>query len=179
VNPNLVLERFGLLLAIDTNTARLGNTTVSVTCIVQGNYIDFGPKVVAHWEPKQILEFRNVSGPPENVAWQVVIEDIGASLSLAAVPTIGIIVDSDLGRIPAYNARELPLFGNFFLPPKFELLYASSDTGSEFVANKMIARADQASRALLRQIVDGQIPDDGLESIDGYPFTHYRIWVHQ
>lgn len=177
VNPNLALERFDLLLAVDTNTVATPNGNICVACIVRGDFTDVGQKVLAAWEPRQLIELRDVAGPPERVVWQIVAEDIAANSRFESVRSIGIVVDSDFAMIPAYNARTKPIIGDWFLPPKIELLYASADTGSEFVANKMLSRADRESAALLRQIVSGTIPEDGLLEGTGRAFKSYRVWV--
>jgi hypothetical protein len=177
VNPNLALERFDLLLAVDTNTIQTATENISVACLVRGDFADFGQKVLVGWEPKQLIELRNVVGPPENVVWQLVSEHLAANSRFESLKSIGIVVDSNFDLIPAYNSRTEPIIGDFFLPPKIELLYASADTGSEFVANKMLSRANRESEALLRQVVSGALPDDGLlEGVDR-AFKSYRVWL--
>jgi hypothetical protein len=177
VNPNIALERFDLLLAVDTNTIRTPPGNICVACLVRGDFTDFGKKVLVAWEPRQLIELRNVVGPPENVVWQLVSEDLAANARFEALKSVGLVVDSDFDMIPAYNSRTAPIIGDFFLPPKIELLYASADTGSEFVANKMLSRADRESGALLKQLISGTIPDDGLLQAIGRAFTSYRVWL--
>ena len=148
-----------------------------MACLVRGDFADFGQKVLVAWAPKQLIELRNVAGPPENVVWQLVTEGIAANPRFESLESIGIVVDSDFDLIPAYNSRTVPIIGDFFLPPKIELLYASAETGSEFVANKMLSRADRESGVLLKQIVSGTVPDDGLlEGVD-QAFESYRVWL--
>ena len=177
VNPNLALERFDLLFAVDTNTIQIPSGNICVACLVSGDFADFGRKVLVAWEPKQLIELRNVAGPPENVVWQLVSEDLAANPRFESLKSIGIVVDSDFDLIPVYNSRTVPIIGDFFLPPKIELLYASADTGSEFVANKMLSRADRESGALLKQIVSGVIPEDNLLDAVDRAFTSYRVWL--
>lgn len=176
VNPNLALERFDLLVGIDTNTAQRGVDTISVGCLVKCEYHDFGEKIGVAWEPRQIFEFRNASEPAENLTWRVFIESIAANKQFAGMRAVGIVVDSDFAMLPSYNSRRVPISGDFFLPDRYVLLYASADTGSEFVANRMVARADQVAGALLREIVLSRVGEDGLLTADGYPFTYYRVW---
>jgi hypothetical protein len=56
---------------------------------------------------------------------------------------IGVIVDSDLGNLPAYNRREKPLSGDFLLPPGFELVYATTDAARDNIASAVLSRCDQ------------------------------------
>ena len=176
VNPNLVLERFDLLLAIDTSTAKHRGGTVSFTCVVQAEFEDVGTRMLVRWQPIRIIEFRNIAAAPENTGWRYVLESIAADPDCASLRSIGIIVDSDFGRLSSYNAREQPISENFYLPERCVLMYASADTGSEYVANKMIARADESSRALLRRVISGDTGDEGIRRVANAAYTGIRIW---
>jgi hypothetical protein len=177
VDPNLALERFNLLLAIDTNYVSGPDGVTSVSCIVHCDYRSVGAKVLVAYEARQLLELRNVAGPAERIAWWILIENVRANAKFSSVMSVGIVVDSDFGNIAAYNDRSRPIVGEYYLPPKFELLYATADTGSEFVANKLIVYADREAKALLDRLVTGTIGDDGLQPIADQRFTHYRSWL--
>jgi hypothetical protein len=176
VNPNLVLERFDLLLAIDTNTVSNLDGSISLAVVVKCEYHDLGENRLAHWEPVHAIEFHNITGKAENIAWRTVIENIAATPHFDALASIGVVIDSDFGRIAGFNSRSVPIESDFYLPPKFELLYATADAGSEYVANRMLARANQVSRAILRQMSGGKLNTEGLHPVQHAPFTHYRIW---
>lgn len=176
VNPNLVLERFGLLLAIDTNTITTSDGSISLSVVVECEYQDLGENRIAKWEPVHAIEFHNTVGQAENIGWRILIENIALAPHFAALRTIGVIVDSDFGRIGSYNSRTLPIESDFYLPPRFKLLYATADTGSEYVANRMLARADQVSTTMLREITGGKFSPEGLHRVQDAPFTDYRIW---
>lgn len=177
VNPNLVLERFDLLLAIDTNTISNSNGSISLAVVVKGKYQMVGENRLAQWEPIHAIEFHNIIGQAENIGWRSLIESIIATPEYNGLASVGILVDSDLGKIKEFNSRKLPIESDFFLPPRFELLYATADTGSEFVANLMLSRADKVSTAILRQIVGGKINPDQLHPAHNAPYSHYRIWT--
>jgi len=175
VNPDIALERFDLLLAIDTNSDEASG--ISVGCVARCDYLDFGQKVLVMWEPRQLVEIRNPSESAENIVWRLVLESIAASSRFKEMRSVGVIVDSNLGRIPMYNARQQPIVGDFYLPAKMELLYASADTGSEFVANKLIGVADRVARSMLRKLLSGKVRSEGLKAVEGQPFSHYRQWL--
>jgi len=82
-------------------------------------------------------------------------------------------VDSDLSNIPAYNARWTPLYGDFFLPERFQLIYASSDAGRGYLANKLIQMADRAAYQLLEYLAAGKAPLN-RRVLQGFPFKGYR-----
>jgi len=48
---------------------------------------------------------------------------------------IALIVDSDLPNIELYNSYSKPIYNEFRLPYNFRLIYASSDSGKENIAN--------------------------------------------
>ena len=64
---------------------------------------------------------------------------------------MGLIVDSDLGNISAYNQRKKPILDPFFLPPNVQLVYATSDAGKS-VVNKSLAIADSIALQTFRAI---------------------------
>ena len=89
---------------------------------------------------------------------------------------LAIIVDSDLGNIPDYNARKKPIIGSFYVPDKMTLVYASSDTGKEYLANRLIAVCDTEANKLIQHIQ--RSPDDksNLLTAQDLPFSHIRLW---
>jgi hypothetical protein len=177
VHPDLALERFDFLAAIDTNTEQRDDESISVACLVKCDFHDHGRRVGVVWEPRQIFEFRDATEPPERIGWRVFLEHLSADERFAGVRSAGIVVDSDFGRLTDLNARRSPISGDFYLPERCELLYASADTGSEFVANRMLSRADQVAGDFLKRVLAREIPDDGLKTAEGYPFSRYRSWV--
>jgi len=172
VNPNRCLKRFDLLLAIDTNT----KGSISLTVLVKCWYQEVEEGLLAEWEPIHAIEFHNIVGQAENIGWRTAFECITINPQYETLNSIGVIVDADLGRLPSYNSRALPIEQDYYLPPRSELLYATADTGSEYVANRMLARADQISSSFLQQIVKGSISEDGLRQVNNAPYTHYRLW---
>lgn len=138
-NPNRILEQFDEIYAVDTNTKQLHSSIVSITGIVAGEQ----PKFIApgfsriNYHPNICMEFHDIDGKPENLAWMEVIHAIWRSSNFSNKKRYAIVVDSDLGALPSYNKREKPIFADFLLPEEFVLLYASADSGSENAANVM------------------------------------------
>ena len=57
---------------------------------------------------------------------------------------VGLVVDSELAKLEAFNERIEPLLGNRFLPANFELIYASADAGAEeFFINQLMRVCDR------------------------------------
>lgn len=68
------------------------------------------------------------------------------------------IVDSYLGNLKSFNSRTNPIFEDFYLPQKYQLIYASSDTGKDLFTNFTLKQADKASTKCLKSLIDGNIP---------------------
>lgn len=79
----------------------------------------------------------------------------------------GIIVDSHLDNIGLYNQRLAPIVDGMFLPERFDLIFATSDSGcDQFISNKMMVTCDSYSRRswkLLREMSEEEI-DQGVRS---------------
>lgn len=176
MSADAVLLDFDKVYAVDTNTRKVRGSAISATGVVFGmrdppTSLRFG------FEPQVAIEHRNVACDPERLGWYAVVKGIERNRDLDPVPRIGLIVDSHLGEIPRINDRESPLLGDELLPPRFTLVHASADTGTESILNKMIREADRAAASLLRHI---EAHDEfGHESM---PLPHayaeyYRVWT--
>ena len=89
------------------------------------------------------------------------------------------IVDSDLGLLPEFNSRRMPLIGNEYLLGCVELLYGSADIGSsELIPNRLIKEADKVSSGILKEYADGG-RDVDLRIAPGNPCSTYAIhWLN-
>lgn len=89
------------------------------------------------------------------------------------------VVDSDFSRIPAYNRRESPIEGDFYLPPQFTLVYASADGGANQFGNRLIRLCDREAKRLLNHLE--AVPEDPerheLQNVIDRPHSHFRQWV--
>lgn len=176
INPNRALEKYDLLCAIDTNTKPLNNGTVSVSCVVICKLTSQKEYTTVQYNAVNCLEFRNISGKPENIAWCKLIKLMMANPSYNEKMKVGIVVDSDLGNIPDYNARKIPIVDNFYLPPNVELLYASTDIGKEYLPNILISLCDKEANKLIKYIQENDNDQSGLETAPDLPCTHFRFW---
>ena len=176
-NPNRALEQFHEIYAVDTNTKILDSVPISVCGVVggQNTKIEIPHHTAVRYGPLSCIEFHNVTEKQENVGWMEVVKAIRRSPSYNDKRRIAIIVDSDLGMINSYNNREVGICGKFFLPDNFSLVYASADTGSENIANKMIKLADSISSVILRML-ETSMTVESLEAVDGERYSHIRVW---
>lgn len=176
-NPNRVLEQFDTIYAVDTNTRVINSLSTSVTGIVGGE--NTKPIILGNtsimFRPIKCFEFRNVSCKAENLGWREVIKAIVSAATYNERKRIALIVDSDLGMIDSYNRREVPIIDDFIIPKNFSLIYASTDSGNENIANKMLKLADWMSTDILNLLKLNK-NEEGLQFIVGEHYSHIRIW---
>lgn len=177
INLNIALENFDRIFAIDTNTKIVNGESISVACIVLCKLTrDKNNLLIAEFAPVHCLEFRNIQGVAENIAWMKAIQFITANPSYNIDLKFGIIVDSDLGNIPSYNNRFKPIYSDFYLPQNIELIYASTDAGKEYLANKLISLCDKDATKLLEGIMQNKVSNENLHEVINEPYTHFRFW---
>src|SRR6267143_2915048 len=79
------------------------------------------------------------------------------------------------GSLPKINTGEEAVYGDVRLPKNFSLIYASTDTLNDGIANKMLSLADMQSRELLNYVIRDR-PQQNLDRIQGKPFSRLRVW---
>lgn len=152
LSPSAFLNYYDVLFAVDTNsrdfdgavhsisamcrleihsvTRELSGLTSKFTC----NLNMFGALIYA----------KNIRERIENWCWVKAIEAIQSLYpKFNSSLRVGLVVDSDLGKIEAYNQRTEPIHGNFYLPNNFWLIYASADASSNHLFHRMIRLCDR------------------------------------
>ena len=177
-NPNRILEMYDDIYAIDTNYRKIKSVTIAVTGVVGGQNLQPGiPNHTAiRYKPLKCLEFRNPKGSPENIGWKTTIEMILSAPNFKKTTRVACIIDSDLGNRDKYNSQSIPLCDDFYLPDNFQLIYASSDSGKENIANQMLSMADKSAKAVLKIIKDGKESGVLEVSQNNEPYSHFRVW---
>jgi hypothetical protein len=81
---------------------------------------------------------------------------------------VGLVVDSELGKIEKINNGILPYIGSFLLPSHIKLLYAS-DAASDTLQNQMIKYCHRAALSAKKAIIDSvdSIPWNDCPFCDG------------
>jgi hypothetical protein len=149
VDPNEFLTEFGSVFAIDTNTDPASGLSISV-CLWLSR---MQKNLQSQWTVSSVylpaFLFNLPHRSPERFAWH------NAILRMITSPDVrkpvALIVDSSLGSLDKINLRTEPVNEDFFLPDGFTLLYSSSDSGSEFIANQLIRRCDVMANAISRE----------------------------
>lgn len=175
-NPDIALSKFDLIFAVDTNTVDVDDQKLSITCVVLCRFERTSHHLEAKFAPINCLEFRNVRGNPEVVAWVKTIQLIRANPNFRDGIRIGLIVDSELGLLDEFNSRQKAILGDFFLPTNFQLLYATSDSGKEYLANTLLATCDKDATDMIDRITKNPSEFGSIPRTDSPNYTHFRIW---
>jgi hypothetical protein len=155
-NVHQNLEKFDFVLVVDTNSKIINDDWVYLGVVLElvrslshdGKSINFGLRYMARY----ILQgFRE---KPENENWKNIIDFFMQQPNYNSNMKVGIVVDSDLGEIDNYNKRVKPIFGDFLLPDKFELIYASADAKNDSTLNKAINYCDNFATEQLKQLAN-------------------------
>ncbi len=149
---NRELVKYDAILVIDTSYEMIENTKMAFTSMMfcwklSGENDNFNYKLSS-----QVIEWDATSvDKPENLMYVEVIENVRVQNNkYSQSPQIAVIVDSDLDNISYFNDRTKPIFDNYYLPEKFHIFYASSDSGNENFQNKLLKICDnEAKKALL------------------------------
>lgn len=180
VSINKAITDYDQLLAIDTNTKEVAGRALSVTAVVIAKLRSSATgRFVFQYEIPAFIAFTSLQGPPERLGWVFALKELLRCNRISLNSSIGMIVDSDLGLLPEFNSRRMPLIGNEYLLGCVELLYGSADIGSsELIPNRLIKEADKVSSRILKEYADGG-RDLDLRIVPGNPCLTYAIhWLN-
>jgi hypothetical protein len=178
-NPNRVLENYDALLAVDTNSKQVDEEVVSVTCLVRGQPVNGlvpGGYTVVQFGLSHCIEFWGAREGQERIGWWEVLTALTRSPTYSDSMRVGLIVDAYLGSLNRINKGEEAVFGDTYLPKNVSLIYASTDTPNEGLANKMLSIADRESKHLLEYIVTSRSRVN-LVPVADKPYSLFRVWT--
>jgi len=165
---------FDVVLVIDTNTKHINGDMVSISCILECyvQKIEKTQEIKIVCRRNGIIAFKNcLKNEAEKFAWTKLVDIVTSSPNYNENSRIGLITDHDLNSHSKYNARELPIYSDIYLPNNFTLIYAASDTGKENVLNMLIIECDKVASSILRQLEKkGSVTSGNLKiTIDKIP----------
>jgi hypothetical protein len=174
-NTDTALKKnYDFLCAVDTNNREIQGRLVSVTGVLVITPILEGNGTFWKFDVPFCIEFVGLKEPRENFGWVCACEQLWIAGKLTHQMRVGMIVDSDLGKINDFNQRKIPLFGSFRLPNGLQLLYASADSGMDNVVNKSLATADSLARQVLDAVESGRVPFNDVKVASPY-YEGYRL----
>jgi len=147
-------ENFDFIFAMDTNThiEKCGDFFCSAAAIYYAEIRRFSehernmlcsPFMVIDWYHPREMKM-------EPVTWMEAIKKIQEIIP--STKKVGIVIDSELGKLEGYNNRTLPVFGQWRLPENYSFLYATADVSDEW-CNKMIKQCDKTAKKRLKDIM--------------------------
>ena len=140
------LQRYDRLVAIDTNSDFFIERKISIG--VPFHVIGKISEGEIEWELiplNQIFALIGESKKIENKNWVQLIKYILAHPNYNSAQKVGLIVDSDLGNLKSYNNGTLPLDEGYYLPPNFEMIYAS-DRANDNILNQVMLNCHRMSK---------------------------------
>ena len=157
--PSYLASNFNRVFAIDTNTKQIDNNKISVCSIIESYFGNKQNNQISFFYRKcGILLFKNCpDNLEEKFSWVKFIKLIISSQNYNDNLKYAIITDHDFGNHNKYNNKELPLIRGFYLPNNFTLIYASSDTGKEFLLNKLIIKCEKDAKRILSKFEKNKI----------------------
>lgn len=171
---------FDFLFAVDTNTRKFKDRRLSI-CVsfVVPNSLDHYNTII-NISPFLVIAINDVSPKvnPELIGWHLTIEKIIANSAYNKNQRIGIIVDSELGKLPRINKREIHYYREKYLPENIQFIYASAEKGGEYFTNKMIRSCEIIATKIFDCLQEDdtgltfQESDDDL--FEGYRFIPVR-----
>lgn len=155
-------KNFDFICAVDTNTKAINGKKVSVVGIVTVKPVSLpGPKgIQTFWQfdVPCCIEYIELKPPVENFGWMSALDLLFRRGYTNKTKKIGMIVDSDLGRINDFNQRNTPVYGPVLLPENVQLIYASADTGMDLLVNKSLSVADSVASQVITALEKGEAP---------------------
>ncbi len=177
----VALERYSVILAVDTNTIAHSGTEISVSAISRLAKLTFeGRKWSAIAEELWGLEFHDSTKSPERIGWRHAISKASEFGWLVDESKLLLVVDANLSDIHQINQRRTPIIDDFILPTGISLAYASSDSTGDSPLNGLIRHSDLAANFTIRHVISSEsmaLPQ--LLAAERTPFRAYRYWRYR
>lgn len=155
-SADAALREYDRLVAVDTNTRTIRGARISVSGIVRGAWTN-AARSEFEWSTPYCLMF-DADANCERLGWALALACLDRDGLISREDRMALIVDSELRKLAAINARKEVVWGTLPLPPNVTALYATSDAGAEFGSNHLIRRADRVAALCLSEIEAGRIP---------------------
>lgn len=159
VNIRSTTSYFDRYVGVDTSYKISGEKSICATGGLLINQtldhekgLEIGDEICGLVIPRPCFLFKQGKNP-ERYGWMKVIDGLVRWEKYNPDFKYGIVVDSELGILPKINAREEPVFENFYLPENMSLIYASADGGRENFYNVLINSTDQVAAASLDEAI--------------------------
>lgn len=149
-------DSFDYLIAIDTNTKKIGDHQLSVCAsyLIEQPLKSYVREVPFVGGPCYAMLDVNEAVNPERLGWHLIIKN---HFRAPSDVRIGVIVDCELGEHQGMNSGAVPYYEGYFLPDNISLIYAS-DASNDSLVNQMIRYCDKLAARAISEI-SGKIDD--------------------
>lgn len=172
LNDHANLASYDSIVAIDTNT----KSTVSVTGIAFMSWVD---SEIYQYEVPFCIAYTELTEPREKIGWLAGMEELSRKGYFAKSRKTLLIVDAYLDQIDLINSRELAIHEGYYLPPGFDLAYASADVGAEYLPNILLKMADKTSSQVMKYMSENNITHTGISVNSRFYKTYCLIYGKQ
>ncbi len=153
------LTKYESIFITDTNTKMIGGNKISACCFICCKLHEESDKYRVECESRlNVYELHNVVDNPELLAILKIANDVTNSEGFSNNQRFAIVTDTELDSHASFNKKHKLIYSNQYLPIGFELLYASSDTGREFL-NRLIRFCEKQSEKYLADFEDNTLPE--------------------
>ena len=174
LDPNLALQKYDTIYALDTNTKKVHGQDVSVAAFIIGKWMQRFPNLEFGFNRMVALEFHNVDCHPDLLALKHLVLQMESESFRQKAGSIAIVIDSHLGIFPEIVSRQLPILDDCYFPEFADLIYAS-DAACDSIVNMLLQAADREANALLREIEgDADFSTSQVEKTDHSSYFRIR-----
>lgn len=176
-NPGALFQAYDVVIALDSNTPKepIEGTPVTVLGIAHTRRVALPYPELVEVRASHAIEFRNLQEPRERYGWQAGIHIALNDKWFAPEDKVAVVVDAYANQLIEYNCGNEVVPG-FRLPRNVTLVYATSDTGQDYLINKCIRAADKIANITLRAIRAGQKNTGEFKVAADAPFDRMRFW---
>ena len=170
---------FDLIVAMDTNTKIIAGERISavgiIHCVLQpiSEPERTGYNVIFPWQGTRL--FRNCPSvlSPEKFAWITEIRKINTGELRCDSKKVAIVTDHDLNKHASFNAKNVSIFKDFYLPDNFTLMYGRGDGPNDNLLNHLVKHCDKEASTILEMIEKiGHVQQGEMKySIDQIPIV--------
>jgi len=173
-DPNLALQKYDTIFAIDANTKSIRGTEVSVAAIVLGKWTERLPTLKLGFSPMWALEFHNVDCHPDLLALKHIVLQMESDPRRVQAGRVALIIDSNLRDLESIVSRQTPILDDCYFPSWADLIFAS-DAAQDSVCNLLLRQSDRAANNLLRQIEANLSPAISQTESPEHA-SYFRLW---
>jgi hypothetical protein len=166
------LSSFDMIIAVDTNTRKIGDDALSVSGIIpcHVNPTEKTNIYAIDFLPHGAYLFRNCPKDlsPEKFGWLLAINRINCEPD-NIIKKYCLVSDHDLDNHNQYNSRKLPIIRDIYLPSNVELMYGRGDSSKENILNDLVMRCHKEASSIIKE----------MEETGFYKFQDKNISISQ